>query len=54
VSPGRDAGNGQNSGRRRRIASASGRARRVEKIDGKLWNREIQTVTDVKDLGKAR
>jgi branched-chain amino acid transport system substrate-binding protein len=28
--------------------------RRVDKIDGKLWNREIQTVSDVKDPGKAR
>jgi branched-chain amino acid transport system substrate-binding protein len=28
--------------------------RKVERIDGKLWNREIQTVADVKDPGKAR
>ena len=26
--------------------------RNVEKIDGQLWNKEIQTVTDVKDTGK--
>ena len=28
--------------------------RRVEKIGGQLWNREIETVTDVKDIGKSR
>ena len=28
--------------------------RRVEKIGGQLWNKEIQTVTDVKDPGKAK
>ncbi len=28
--------------------------RRVEKVNGQLWNQEIQTVTDVKDPGKAR
>jgi len=28
--------------------------RKVEKIDGQLWNQEIQTVSDVKDIGKAR
>jgi branched-chain amino acid transport system substrate-binding protein len=28
--------------------------RRVERKDGQLWNLEIQTVTDVKDIGKTR
>jgi branched-chain amino acid transport system substrate-binding protein len=28
--------------------------RKVEKVNGQLWNQEIQTVTDVKDPGKAR
>lgn len=28
--------------------------RRVEKKDGQLWNIQIQTVTDVKDIGKTR
>lgn len=28
--------------------------RRVEKIGTQLWNREIETVTDVKDIGKTR
>ncbi len=28
--------------------------RRVEKQDGQLWNVEVQTVTDVKDIGKTR
>ena len=28
--------------------------RRVEKIGSQLWNREIETVTDVKDIGKSR
>jgi branched-chain amino acid transport system substrate-binding protein len=28
--------------------------RRVEKMDGQLWNMEIQTVTDVKDIGKTK
>ncbi len=28
--------------------------RKVEKINGQLWNTEIQTVTDVKDIGKAK
>lgn len=28
--------------------------RSVEKIDGQLWNKEIQTVTDVKDSGKTK
>jgi branched-chain amino acid transport system substrate-binding protein len=28
--------------------------RSVETIDGQLWNKEIQTVTDVKDVGKTR
>jgi branched-chain amino acid transport system substrate-binding protein len=28
--------------------------RRVEKVDGQLWNMEIQTVTDVKDIGKTK
>lgn len=28
--------------------------RKVEKINGQLWNTEIQTVTDVKDVGKAK
>ena len=28
--------------------------RKVERVNGQLWNREIQTVTDVKDPGKAR
>ena len=28
--------------------------RSVEKIDGQLWNKEIQTVTDVKDTGKSK
>lgn len=28
--------------------------RRVERVNGQLWNQEIQTVTDVKDPGKAR
>jgi branched-chain amino acid transport system substrate-binding protein len=28
--------------------------RRVEKKDGQLWNMEIQTVTDVKDIGKTK
>jgi branched-chain amino acid transport system substrate-binding protein len=28
--------------------------RSVESIDGQLWNKEIQTVTDVKDVGKTR
>lgn len=28
--------------------------RKVEKINGQLWNTEIQTVTDVKDPGKAK
>lgn len=27
--------------------------RRVERINGQLWNREIETATDVKDVGKA-
>ena len=28
--------------------------RRVERIDNQLWNVEIQTTTDVKDIGKSR
>jgi branched-chain amino acid transport system substrate-binding protein len=28
--------------------------RRVERIDNQLWNVEIQTTTDVKDIGKTR
>jgi branched-chain amino acid transport system substrate-binding protein len=28
--------------------------RRVEKVDGQLWNQEFETVTDVKDIGKTR
>jgi branched-chain amino acid transport system substrate-binding protein len=28
--------------------------RRVERVDGQLWNQEIETVTDVKDIGKTR
>ena len=28
--------------------------RSVEKIDGQLWNKEIQTVTEVKDTGKSK
>jgi branched-chain amino acid transport system substrate-binding protein len=28
--------------------------RSVETIDGQLWNKEIQTVSDVKDVGKTR
>ena len=28
--------------------------RRVERVDGQLWNVEIQTTTDVKDIGKTR
>lgn len=28
--------------------------RRVERIGGQLWNREIETVTNVKDIGKSR
>lgn len=28
--------------------------RRVERIGGQLWNQEIETVTDVKDIGKTR
>lgn len=28
--------------------------RRVERIGGQLWNREIETVTNVKDIGKTR
>ena len=28
--------------------------REIEKIGGQLWNKEIQTVTDVKDPGKAK
>ena len=28
--------------------------RKVEKINGQLWNTEIQTVTDVKDVGKVK
>jgi branched-chain amino acid transport system substrate-binding protein len=28
--------------------------RKVEKINGQLWNTEIQTVTDVKDPGKQK
>jgi branched-chain amino acid transport system substrate-binding protein len=27
--------------------------RKVEKVDGKLWNTEVQTFTAVKDPGKA-
>jgi branched-chain amino acid transport system substrate-binding protein len=28
--------------------------RRVERVGGQLWNQEIETVTDVKDIGKTR
>jgi branched-chain amino acid transport system substrate-binding protein len=28
--------------------------RRVDRVDGQLWNVEIQTTTDVKDIGKTR
>jgi branched-chain amino acid transport system substrate-binding protein len=28
--------------------------RRVERVGDQLWNQEIETVTDVKDIGKAR
>ena len=28
--------------------------RRVERIGDQLWNQEIETVTDVKDIGKGR
>jgi branched-chain amino acid transport system substrate-binding protein len=28
--------------------------RKVEKVGGHMWNTEIQTVTDVKDPGKAK
>jgi branched-chain amino acid transport system substrate-binding protein len=28
--------------------------RRVERVGGQLWNREIETATDVKDIGKSR
>jgi len=28
--------------------------RRVERISDQLWNQEIETVTDVKDIGKTR
>ena len=28
--------------------------RRVERVNGQLWNQEIETVTDVKDIGKTR
>jgi branched-chain amino acid transport system substrate-binding protein len=28
--------------------------RKVEKVDGQLWNQEFETVTDVKDIGKTR
>jgi branched-chain amino acid transport system substrate-binding protein len=28
--------------------------RRVERIGTQMWNREIETVTDVKDIGKTR
>jgi branched-chain amino acid transport system substrate-binding protein len=28
--------------------------RRVDRVDGQLWNVEIQTTADVKDIGKTR
>jgi branched-chain amino acid transport system substrate-binding protein len=28
--------------------------RRVERVGDQLWNQEIETVTDVKDIGKSR
>jgi len=28
--------------------------RKVERVNGQLWNQEFETVTDVKDMGKSR